>query len=134
MIFFAVRVVKSENEISVQELKKMLSEKKKFLLLDCRTKAEFEIAKIGGAKLVPLGELHEKMKEFGQKKEIVVFCHHSGRSKFAAAILSREKENYISLFLDSSAGYTKILTHPDSIRGYRFLQRKCRSWAFYKKQ
>ncbi|MEK6941631.1 MAG: rhodanese-like domain-containing protein [archaeon] len=89
MIFFAVRVVKSENEISVQELKKMLSEKKKFLLLDCRTKAEFEIAKIGGAKLVPLGELHEKMKEFGQKKEIVVFCHHSGRSKFAAAILSR---------------------------------------------
>ena len=64
-------------------------QKADFLLLDCRTKAEFEIAKISGCLLVPLNELSEKMKEFDLKKEIVVYCHHSSRSKFAAAVLSR---------------------------------------------
>ena len=76
-------------EISVQELKKLIENKKDFLLLDCRAKAEFELAKISGCLLVPLNALSEKMKEFDPKKEIVVYCHHNGRSKFAAAVLSR---------------------------------------------
>mgnify|MGYP001566293339 CR=1 FL=1 len=76
-------------EISVFELKKLLDEKKRFLLLDCRTPVEEKIAKIAGSTLVPLNEIPQKMIEFDKGKEIIVYCHHSGRSSFAATFLAR---------------------------------------------
>ncbi|MBI2598425.1 MAG: rhodanese [Candidatus Diapherotrites archaeon] len=74
-------------EISVQELKKLLVEKTDFVLLDCRTRTENEIARIGGEVFIPVHELVHRISELDKKKPIVVYCHHGARSMFAAAML-----------------------------------------------
>jgi rhodanese-related sulfurtransferase len=53
-----------------------------FLLLDVRQPAEYEIASLPGAVLIPLGELSGRLSELEpyRDKRIVVHCHHGGRS------------------------------------------------------
>ena len=76
-------------EITVQDLKKKLDAKEEFLLLDVREPFEFKIAKIPGGKLMPLGDIESKLKEFESFKdeEIVAYCHRGPRSRRALEIL-----------------------------------------------
>ncbi len=71
-----------------------LSEKLKFgkhpLILDVRQPEEFRQARISGAKLIPLGELHKRMKELPQGREIVCVCDSGSRSRSAAKTLAKE--------------------------------------------
>ena len=61
------------------------------LLIDCRERSEFEIVRIDGAVLVPMSELTQRIAELTphQDVEIVVHCHHGGRSLRAAQWLRR---------------------------------------------
>ena len=71
-----------------------LNEKLKFgkhpLVLDVRQSTEFQQAHIAGAKLIPLGELHKRMKELPQGREIVCVCASGNRSYSAAKMLAKE--------------------------------------------
>jgi rhodanese-related sulfurtransferase len=71
-----------------------VSEKMKFgkhpLILDVRQPEEFRQGHITGAKLMPLGELHKRMKELSQGREIVCVCDSGSRSKSAAKTLAKE--------------------------------------------
>ena len=71
-----------------------LSEKLKFgkhpLVLDVRQPEEFRQAHIAGAKLIPLGELHRRMKELPQGREIVCVCASGNRSSSAAKTLANK--------------------------------------------
>lgn len=53
-----------------------------FLLLDCRERDEYEIARIDGAVLVPMSELQARVGDLQpyRDKLVVVHCHHGGRS------------------------------------------------------
>ena len=53
-----------------------------FLLLDCREKTEYDTVRIEGAQLLPMSELTARVGELDayKSKEIVVHCHHGGRS------------------------------------------------------
>lgn len=75
--------------ISVQELKAMLDRDEDFLLLDVREPFEHEIARIGGAKLIPLGELEGRLGELPSGKKIAVHCKGGGRSARAVEMLRR---------------------------------------------
>jgi len=52
------------------------------LLLDCRTTAEHEVARIDGSLLIPMPELPERLGEIEAWREraIVVYCHAGVRS------------------------------------------------------
>jgi rhodanese-related sulfurtransferase len=69
-------------EIDVRSVKKLLDEKADFLLLDCREPHESDIAKISGSKLIPMQQIPERLSELEpyRNKQIVVHCHHGGRS------------------------------------------------------
>jgi adenylyltransferase/sulfurtransferase len=58
-----------------------------FMLLDVREPFEFEMARIEGAKLIPLGDLPQRLGELDRAKEIFVFCHSGMRSDRAADFL-----------------------------------------------
>jgi adenylyltransferase/sulfurtransferase len=60
-----------------------------YLLLDVREPAEHEKARIEGARLLPLGELPERLAELEAWRErpVVVHCHRGGRSARAARLL-----------------------------------------------
>ena len=57
------------------------------LRLDVREPVETAAATLPEATLIPLGDLPARMNELPQDREIVVFCHHGGRSARAVQLL-----------------------------------------------
>ncbi len=76
-------------EISVQELQRRLQAKEPVTLIDVREPAEYEIARIDGATLIPLGELPKRLREIDRTKEIVLHCHSGMRSAHAVQLLQQ---------------------------------------------
>ncbi|MFO0987776.1 MAG: rhodanese-like domain-containing protein [Alphaproteobacteria bacterium] len=66
-------------EVSVHDLKRALDEGSA-TVVDVREPWEAEIAKIEGARLVPLGEFAARAAELPRDKPILIHCHHGGRS------------------------------------------------------
>ena len=73
--------------IDVHALQQKMASGQPFLLLDVREPYEFEIARIDGADLIPLGELPARLQELDRSKEIFVICHSGMRSERAAEFL-----------------------------------------------
>jgi adenylyltransferase/sulfurtransferase len=73
--------------VTVQELKSMMDLGQDFLLLDVREPFEWDIAKLSGATLIPLGDLPRRLDEIPQGKKLVVHCKAGGRSAKAVEIL-----------------------------------------------
>jgi len=71
---------------------RMLEQEAPPLLVDVRTDMEWQIARIAGAKLIPLQEFGERWRELDglQDKPIILQCHHGMRS-YQAAMFLREK-------------------------------------------
>ncbi len=69
-------------EIDVQSVKAMIDENADFLLIDCREADEHEFCRIDAAKLIPMSQTPSRVEEFETHRDsqIVVFCHHGGRS------------------------------------------------------
>src|SRR6476661_10580174 len=73
----------------VQELKRMMEAREVFELIDVREPFEFEIARIDGAKLIPLGEIPEHADELHREQTFVVHCHSGRRSAEAVRLLKQ---------------------------------------------
>ena len=58
-------------------------------LIDVRQPDEYAFAKIEGAKLIPLGEIVQRMDELDENREIVLHCKAGGRSAKAIEMLQR---------------------------------------------
>ena len=75
-------------EISAEDLRREMADKgSDLVLIDVREPHEWEIAHIEGARLIPLGQLPERLAELDGHSEIVTHCHHGARSMKALAIL-----------------------------------------------
>jgi len=74
-------------EISVQQLKQKMEKRAPVTVVDVREPFEYEIAKIDGSKLIPLGELPSRLGELPRDQEIVVHCHSGMRSAQAVQIM-----------------------------------------------
>ncbi len=74
-------------QIDVHALRAKLARPEECVLLDVREPFEFEIARIAGANLIPLGELPARLAELDREKEIFVLCHSGMRSERAAEFL-----------------------------------------------
>ena len=68
--------------IDVNSVKDLLDSGENFLLVDCREPDEYAVARIDGAKLLPMNETPSRLQELEpyRHKRIVVHCHHGGRS------------------------------------------------------
>jgi molybdopterin/thiamine biosynthesis adenylyltransferase/rhodanese-related sulfurtransferase len=75
--------------ISAQELKRKLDAHEAFELIDVREPFEYEIARIDGAKLIPLAEIGERTEELQREQPIVVHCHSGTRSAQAVRLLQQ---------------------------------------------
>lgn len=76
--------------ITTDELKKVLNNKEDILLLDIRTKEEYEEGKIDNAINIPLQDLLyevDDLEEYKDKK-VVVYCRSGHRSITACNLLS----------------------------------------------
>ena len=76
-------------EITARELKAKIDRGDKFTLIDVREPHEYAIAKIPGAKLVPLATVKDRLHEFDTAGDIVVQCKMGGRSAQALQVLKQ---------------------------------------------
>jgi sulfur-carrier protein adenylyltransferase/sulfurtransferase len=73
-------------EITVQELKERLENGKEVTVLDVREPYEYEVANIG-ARLIPLGELPERLVELDKDETFAIHCRTGARSANAVRLL-----------------------------------------------
>jgi sulfur-carrier protein adenylyltransferase/sulfurtransferase len=78
-----------EGEIGPVEVKAMLDRHDPFVLLDVREPHEFQICRIPGSKLIPLGELPKHVNELDTAVEIVAHCKSGVRSGKAVDFLRK---------------------------------------------
>jgi adenylyltransferase/sulfurtransferase len=75
-------------EITAEELQQEMREKAgDLVLIDVREPHEWDIVHIEGARLIPLGQLPERLSELDGHAEVVTHCHHGARSMKALEIL-----------------------------------------------
>jgi len=87
--FCGVRDEGAIPEMSPHELKRRMDSGERFELIDVREPFEYEIARIDGAKLMPLGEISERLGELSGEQTIVVHCHSGMRSAQAVRLLQQ---------------------------------------------
>ncbi len=76
-------------DIEVTEVKSKLDGKHPFVLVDVREPHEYQICKIPGSHLIPLGDLPKRVNELNPADEIVVHCKSGGRSAKAVDFLKQ---------------------------------------------
>lgn len=84
------------SSISATELAERLKRGDALDLIDVREPFEFEIARVEGARLLPLSRSHEWLGALDAEREIVVMCHHGIRSARVCAYLS--ENNFAKVF------------------------------------
>jgi adenylyltransferase/sulfurtransferase len=87
--FCGVREDEAIPAMSARELKRKMDARDAFELIDVREPFEYEIARIDGSKLIPLGEITERADELQHEQTIVVHCHSGGRSAEAVRLLQQ---------------------------------------------
>jgi rhodanese-related sulfurtransferase len=77
--------------ITAEELKAKQGAGEKFRLIDVREPSEYQVAKIEGSELKPLGQIPNWANELADKsEEIVLHCHHGMRSDRACQYLAAQ--------------------------------------------
>ena len=71
------------------ELKRRLDAGERPELLDVREPWEYELARIEGSRLLPMGELPERVSELDPEAETIAICHHGSRSAYVTQALQR---------------------------------------------
>ena len=75
------------NAVSPRELKRILNNGRRVVLLDVREPNEHGICHLEGSKLIPLGDLRARSAELDGAEDIVVYCHIGTRSAAAVGLL-----------------------------------------------
>ncbi len=92
----AVNAADTGTEITAVDLKRRLDRGDKLTLVDVRESNEYQINRIAGAVLIPLGEIPRRYAELNKNDEIIVHCKVGARSARAADFLR-------------SVGFTRVL-------------------------
>ncbi len=79
----------SQDNISVFDLKKRLDQGEELFLLDVRESFERDIVQLKSHS-IPLKELSGRLQELDPQKEMIVYCHHGGRSQRAVDFLKEK--------------------------------------------
>jgi rhodanese-related sulfurtransferase len=66
-------------------------------LIDVRDPEEFDEVHIPGSMLLPLFELHSRVRELDRDRSYVVYCHSGNRSAVAAMLLRQHNLDAVSL-------------------------------------
>ena len=90
MGFFSKLFGAGAPSITAAEVNEKLKFGKHPLVLDVRQPDEYRLGHIAGSKLIPLNELHRRMKELPQGREMVCVCASGSRSASAAKTLAKE--------------------------------------------
>lgn len=91
-------------EITATELKARLDAGEDIQIIDVREQKEYDYARIPGTKLIPLGQVVQRMDEIDPARETVVHCKMGGRS--AQAIFNLVQAGFTGSLSNLKGGIT----------------------------
>ena len=91
-------------EITATELKARLDRGDDLQIIDVREPNEYEVARLEGSKLIPLGQVVNRKDEIDESRETVVHCKMGGRS--AKAIEALQRAGFKGRLLNLKGGIT----------------------------
>jgi len=91
-------------EITATELKQRLDQGDDIQIIDVREPHEYEIGQIPNSKLIPLGQVLNRMNEIDPERETVVHCKMGGRS--AKAIDALQRSGFTGKLVNLAGGIT----------------------------
>ena len=91
-------------EITATELKQRLDQGDDIQIIDVREPHEYEIGQIPNSKLIPLGQVLNRMNEIAPDRETVVHCKMGGRS--AKAIEALQRSGFAGHLVNLKGGIT----------------------------
>ncbi len=96
-------------DITVEELKERIDKGENFNFLDVREEYEFEEQNLG-AKLIPLGELPDRLDEIEawKNEEIIVHCRSGARSGNAKQFLTAQGYTNVRNVLGGILAYNRL--------------------------
>ncbi len=77
--------------ITNKQAKKLIKKNSSLIILDVRTKTEYDTGHLKNAKLIPISELEERLDELDKNSPILVYCRRGNRSATASKILMRNE-------------------------------------------
>ena len=77
-------------EITLEDFSAIRDNGSEVVILDVREYHEHDICNIEESLLIPLGELPDRLDELNENDEIIVHCHHGGRSMRAVHFLQEQ--------------------------------------------
>ena len=103
-----IKFNKNVKNVSGSEAAKLIKENKDLVILDVRTKREYQSGHINGSKLMPVSEIASRISELEKfrGKPILVHCASGGRSPKAVRILLKNKFAPIYHMNHGLAGFT----------------------------
>lgn len=89
-------------ELTVAQTKTLLEKNEEILIIDVRTREEYNGGHIKGAILIPHDELYDRLDEIKEykNKPILVYCRTQNRSEEAEKILKENGFNQIYQMID----------------------------------
>ena len=96
----------SIRDITAVELADRLARGEDFDLIDVREPAEWAIARIEGARLVPLGTIAHASENWDRSREVVLFCKAGVRSMNAAEQLVERGFTHVTNVLGGITSWT----------------------------
>ena len=91
-------------EITATELKQRLDRGDDIQIIDVREQNEYDVARMPGTKLIPLGQVVERRGEIDETRETVVHCKGGVRS--ARAIEALQRAGYAGKLVNLKGGIT----------------------------
>jgi adenylyltransferase/sulfurtransferase len=91
-------------EITATELKRRLDSGDDLQIIDVREPHEYDTARLEDSKLIPLGQVLNRMGEIDPSRETVVHCKLGGRS--AKAIEALKRAGFAGRLLNLKGGIT----------------------------
>ena len=92
------------DEITATELKRRLDSGEDLQIVDVREPNEYETARLENSKLIPLGQVVNRMGEIDPARETVVHCKLGGRS--AKAIEALQRAGFAGRLVNLKGGIT----------------------------
>ena len=92
-------------DVTVEEAKSLIESNSSLIIVDVRTREEYDSGHIEGAILIPVSELENHLDELSKEEELLIYCRTGNRSSNSVNILIAN-------------GYTKIFHLKDGITAW----------------
>jgi len=88
-----IKLNKNVKNVSGEDAAKLIKDTKDLVIIDVRTKGEYQSGHINGSKLMPVNEIGSRIAELEKFRErpILVHCASGGRSPRAVNVLLKNK-------------------------------------------